>query len=92
MNCRSVRCELYTVYADNGDPLLLYGVDELGNLMLWPTKYICQHPIAFGRWSRRMVERYRGARVLIQLHALKPDVERWGRWLGVNFEEGLARV
>jgi hypothetical protein len=92
MRSNRVPCELYTLYADNGDPLLLYGADANGYLMLWPTPFICRHPIAFGRWCRREVERYRGYRVLIQLHALKPEVERWARWLGVTLEEGLARI
>jgi hypothetical protein len=91
MNCRRVPAELYTVVADNGDLLMLYGKDEAGNVMLWPTKNLCKHPIAFGRFCRRNIESMRGLSLTLN-HPISLKVIRWARWLGVTFEEGVARV
>lgn len=77
--------QVHLVTAANGDPLLLYGTAD-GYVMLWPTPYILQHPIAFGRWCKRHVEELRGNRVLIQ-HALCERTQRWAQWLGVRFEQ-----
>lgn len=75
------------VYADNGDPLLVYGHDG-DTVMLWPTKYVADHPIAFGRFTRLHVRELRGKRVFIH-HELSERVKRWAEWLGVNLETGV---
>jgi hypothetical protein len=91
VNCQSVPARLWTLYAGNGDPLLLYGVDEAGGMMLWPTHYICLHRIAFARWCRRNVSAFRGCRFALN-HPLSAETEKWARWLGVRFEQGVAVV
>jgi hypothetical protein len=88
MNCRSVPAEIYTLYADNGDPLLLYGKDAQGFIMLWPTRYIEKHPIAFGRWCWRNVHAFRGCRMYLR-HAMTPVVQRWASWLKTDVEAGV---
>jgi hypothetical protein len=88
VNCRRVPAQLWSVYADNGDPLLLYGTDGEW-LMLWPTPFIERHPIAFGRWCRRSVGEMRGKRVLIA-HELCEKTKRWAAWLGVSLEQGIV--
>jgi hypothetical protein len=89
VNCRTVPASFHTVYADNGDPLLLYGLDREGNLFLWPTPYICQHAIAFGRWCRQHVHEFKGCKFTYN-HTLNEKTQRWARWLGVRFEAGVV--
>lgn len=89
MNCHSVPAQLYTVTADNGDPLLLVGLDESGTLFLWPTRYISQHKVGFARWCRRNVSRYKGSRAILH-HPLCAETRRWAEWLGVRFQEGVG--
>lgn len=92
MNLRSVPCELWTLYAENGDPLLLYGKDAEGYLMLWPTVHIPKHRMAFLRWCWKNVSRFRGCRATLCLHPLDAKTERWAKWLGVTIEAGRAVV
>ncbi len=82
---------LYTVTADNGDPLLLYGVDTVGSVMLWPTPYIERHRLGFARFCRRHISELAGHRIVMH-HPLCERTERWARWLGVRFEAGIARL
>ena len=91
MVVRKVPAELYTVTADDGTPLLLYGVDEGGTVMLWPTQYLKQHRIAFGRFCKRHIESLRGKRVILH-HMLSPETCRWAEWLSVKFEPGVAVI
>jgi hypothetical protein len=89
MNCHAVPAMFHAVYADNGDPVLLYGFDENRYLFLWPTPKTCKHPIAFGRWCKNHVHEFRGARFIYN-HPLSEPVLRWARWLGVDLEAGIA--
>lgn len=89
MNCQRVPSTFYTVRADNGDPLLLYGLDEDRNLFLWATPFICRHPVAFGRWCRQHIEEFRGCRFVFN-HPLSQKVRRWAEWLNVSVESGVA--
>lgn len=91
MNCRRVPAELYTVHADNGDPLLLYGKDAEGWLMLWPTVHIANHPIAFARWCKRNVGSMRGSRATLQ-HPMCARTRAWAEWLGVTFDGDQVTV
>lgn len=70
------------------DPLLMYGIDQTGCVMLWPTPYIERHTFTFGRWCKRTVPTLRGKRFLLN-HPLSERTERWARWLGVNLEQGV---
>ena len=88
MQCRSVHATLFTIHADNGDPLLLYGTDEEGWTMLWPTTHICKHPIAFARYCKRNIGRMRGGRLTLN-HPMSAATRRWAEWLGVDFEAGV---
>lgn len=90
MNCHPIPARLFLLCACNGDPLLLYGTVE-GQMMLWPTRHICEHPIAFARYCKKHVEEWRGARMILN-HALTPQAEKWGRWLGAKFEQGVVIV
>jgi hypothetical protein len=91
VNCAEVKCALYTLTADNGDPIMLFGEDEAGNVMLWPTCHAARHPIAFARWTKRNAHRWRGKRLTLQ-HDMEPIVERWARWLGCRIESGVVVV
>jgi hypothetical protein len=91
VNCQKVPCDLYMLYASNGDPLLLFGLDKTGSMMLWPTCYIGRHPIAFAKWCKRQVAYYRGTRMILN-HPITPEALKWGRWLGAKIEEGVAVV
>jgi hypothetical protein len=86
-----VPCRLYTLSASNGDPLLLFGEDDNGNVMLWPMTHIFQHRVAFARWSKRYVERWRG-RVIHLHHPLCASTIRWAQWLGVTFKHDMALI
>lgn len=90
MRFESVEGKYYTLYAGD-DPILLYGEDAKGGVFLWPTLYLAQHRIAFGRWSRREITRWRGKRIILQ-HPVTPDVERWARWLGCTVEPGVVII
>lgn len=90
MRLESVPGQYFTLYAGD-EPILLYGEDANGGVFLWPTVFLPRHRIAFGRWSRRYVERWRGKRIVLQ-HPITPDVERWARWLGCTVEAGVVIV
>jgi len=89
VNAHRVPATFHAVYADNGDPLLLYGVDEADGMFLWPTPHIAKHPIAFGRYCRQHVGELRGRRLTFN-HPLTWKTQRWADWLGVNFEAGVV--
>jgi hypothetical protein len=91
MNCTEVPCRLYTLHADNGDPLLLYGEDEAGHVFLWPTPHIARHPIAFARWTHRNVKRWGGKSIHLQ-HELCEATRRWALWLGARIDNGVASL
>jgi hypothetical protein len=86
-----VPCRLYTLTASNGDPLLLFGEDDNGNVMLWPMTPITSHPIEFARWSRRYVQHWRGKTIRLQ-HPLCEQTLKWAQWLGVTFQHDVAYV
>ena len=91
MIVRKVPAELYTVTADDGAPLMIYGTNKEGIVMLWPTPHIRTHRIAFARFCKRHVAELRGQRFLLQ-HRLSPETCRWAEWLGVQFEAGVAII
>lgn len=86
-----VPCKLYTLHAANGDPLLIYGEDEAGEVFLWPTRYIENHRVAFARWSLANVHRWKGKRFML-CHPVRSNVRRWAEWLGVTFEHGMVVI
>lgn len=90
MKCKRIPAQLWAVYADNGDPLLLYGYDDEG-VMLWPTWHIQKHPIAFGRFCKQHVHEMRGKRFTLH-HKLCWRTKRWADWLGVRFESGTVEI
>lgn len=91
MRLAEVRCRLYTLHADNGDPLLLFGEDEAGNVFLWPTEHVRKHRFAFMRWCRASVSRWRGKRIQLQ-HPMCERTRRWAQSLGVTIQDGEAIV
>lgn len=80
MDVTAVPAEVYVVMAGNGDPLLLYGEIE-GTTVIWPLACLPHHALAFARWSRRNVSRWRGKRILLQ-HPMCERTRRWCEWLG----------
>lgn len=80
MQVTAVRAEVFVVKAGNGDPLLLFGEIE-DTAVLWPLAALPQHALAFARWSKRNVSRWRGKRVLLQ-HPMCARTRRWCEWLG----------
>jgi hypothetical protein len=83
-----IPCQLSTIVANDGEPLLLIG-DDGQHMMLWPTPAIASHAFEFARWTKRNVDRFRGKRVLYN-HPLCERTQRWAQWLGVNLEQGVV--
>lgn len=92
MNCTTVPSSLEVLRAPNGDPLLMFG-EAGGDFFLWPTTHIRRHRIAFARWSRRNVHRFRGRRLVMQ-HPMCESVRRWAEWLGakVSVDGSLVEI
>jgi hypothetical protein len=86
-----IPCRLYALHAGNGDPLLLFGEDEAGEVFWWPTVHMHYHPFEFARWTKRNVHRWHGKRIRLQ-HPCGPAVKRWLDWLGVEVRDGEALI